>query len=172
MQKNELLPVPEAFCLPPFYTSGSKIQLKGTPALKTELPFLIDILYAVQPDAVREWPWMRQDDALKQRWMREQPILRKAFRRRHNILVRSSMIGALAEFIERMFWAEGRPVDDLSRNHLFQELNRMAFAPLNLSERIDYIGRHPDRYPSFIQLNLLQNELTKKMAVAGIRHDH
>jgi hypothetical protein len=50
------------------------------------------------------------------------------------------MIRALAEFIERMFCEEGRPVDSLTKSHQFSELNRMAFAPLNLDERLDYIA--------------------------------
>ncbi|WP_238537579.1 YpoC family protein [Sporolactobacillus vineae] len=141
--------------------------------MSEEYPFFYDILYVVQPDARTAWPWAEPDDTLKRRWDQRRRLIQDVFHRRQkSFLIRESMIGALAEFIERMFWEEGRPVDGLAKRHLSSELNRMAFAPLNLDERIDYIARQPDRYTSYIQLNLLEDELTKKIAVARSRRDH
>jgi hypothetical protein len=170
--KNKILPVPGSFCVLPFYRSGSSIQVIDSLAPMNEVPFFKDILYAAQPDALTDWPWTQPENSLKQRWEERSPGLRDAFHRRDKTQVRTPMICALAEFIERMFWGEGRPVTDLSQEYLSAQMSRMTFSPLNLNERLSYIASQPDRYLSFIQLDKLQEELTKKMAVFKSKRDH
>ncbi|WP_067836442.1 YpoC family protein [Amphibacillus sediminis] len=48
------------------------------------------------------------------------------------------------------------------------DLNKLKHAPINLSERIDYIQSNPSQYHAYIQLNALFNELEKLYAKVSI----
>ncbi|WP_353947812.1 YpoC family protein [Sporolactobacillus sp. Y61] len=128
------------------------------------IPFFYDMLFKGDSSLLATWPWQEEDPVLPYLWEERQQI-RTAFHRRQSEQAKGLMLHAVSAFIDHMVWTANRPVRTLSPVELTSELQALPFAPLNLQERLKYIFRQPDRYISFIQLDNLQEELTKKLAV-------
>lgn len=166
MQKNRMrLEVPEAFSVPPFYREQAQITFDDTSAAGLEFPFFYDILFISQPSAHTSWPWEKPKLDYYDDWTERSKGIAEAFRNRDRKRARAPMVGSLALFIDQVIWASGKPVSALSLASLIAEMEDLPYVPLNIGGRLTYIMRQPDHYLSFIQLDQLEEELKKKLAV-------
>ncbi|MTT32614.1 hypothetical protein GMB86_11415 [Terrilactibacillus sp. BCM23-1] len=160
--------IPRSFCYPPFYHEGDMLPLD----IKTQdsFPFFYDVLYLSHDDQITTWPW--QDigsvEALFDHWKMISPQLKDAFHNRRGKHVQAIIILALANYIDLLFWINGKPVPTLDQS-LYRDMVRLALIPVNAPDRVRYICHKPVHHASFIQLNALYDELRKKYVARKIR---
>jgi hypothetical protein len=159
-----MLRIPEEFRQAPFYQSRSELSIPKSREERMHIPFFYDMLFKVDSSFLATWPW-QEEDPVHPFLGEEHQEIRTAFHRRQSEQAKGLIVRAVGAFIDRMVWTANRPVRTLSPVELTSELQALPFAPLNLQERLKYIFRQPGRYISFIQLDSLQEELTKKLAV-------
>ncbi|MFD2616645.1 YpoC family protein [Terrilactibacillus laevilacticus] len=169
MKNNTVkIKIPRSFCYPPFYHEGDMLPID----IKTQnsFPFFYDILYLCHNDQIATWPW--QDTgyvkAKFDHWKEISPQLKDAFHNRKGNNVQAIIILALANYIDLLFWIEGRPVPTLDQS-LYREMISLSLVPVNASDRVRYICHKPVHHVSFIQLNALYDELMKKYIAKKIR---
>ncbi|GGL48062.1 hypothetical protein GCM10007968_10330 [Sporolactobacillus putidus] len=160
-----MLEVPAAFCFPPFYRKQDQITFSDIVMAGTELPFFYDILFIEKPSALSSWPWEQSPQEFNNNCSDRRSEIAEAFRKRDRKRAGKPMIQSLALFIDLAIWSSGKPVETLSPSHLMAKIKSLPYAPLNIEGRLSYIIKQPDHYLSFIQLNQLEEELKKKLAV-------
>ncbi|MDD9148733.1 MULTISPECIES: YpoC family protein [unclassified Sporolactobacillus] len=166
MQKSETtLNVPASFCFPPFYEREAHVTFSDAGTAGREQPFFYDILFIEKPSSLSSWPWEDPLRDFNRSWPDRRAGIAEAFRSRDRKRAEKPMIQALALFIDQAVWSSGRAVDSLSPQHLMKTVASLPYAPLNIEGRLSYIIKQPDHYLSFIQLNQLDEELKKKLAV-------
>lgn len=160
-----MLDIPDAFRFAPFYEGQSDRWMPRYLQNEKSIPFFYDMLFIQKPSALNTWPWKGKGDDLSGLWAEEREKIRIAFHQRDLTHAREALIFSAAVFIDRLIWASGGPVHSLDPDLLFSDLRQLPYQPLNMEARLDYILQQPDRYPALIQLEGLQDELTKKLAM-------
>ncbi|MCO7125768.1 hypothetical protein NIE88_08290 [Sporolactobacillus shoreicorticis] len=164
MEKSlQKLEIPESFRQAPFYKDRQVIEA----ALISEeavfqLPFLYDLCYHANPHTLSFWPWSKKENYFHEYWMKQRESIRELFHKREQKKAEFPMLLSVSVFIDQLFWSTGRPVDSLTDQRLLQGIQLLPFAPLNIEERLVYLLRQPDRFLSYIQLDELEQEFTKR----------
>ncbi|EST10569.1 YpoC family protein [Sporolactobacillus laevolacticus] len=160
------LEIPSCFHVAPFYVDNQVLELSSIPDhIAFHTPFFYDLLYLEKPDYQIIWPWIQEDNFFHTFWTSHKDQIRDLFHKRNQEQARGPMIQSVAAFIDQMYWSSGKPVSTLNYKKQIQDMKEMRYAPLNCDERLSYVLNQPDRYLSFIQLDELEQELTKKLAV-------
>ncbi|MCO7176176.1 YpoC family protein [Sporolactobacillus kofuensis] len=156
----------DSFHVKPFYQNCRLLDVKAMPShFSFEYPFFYDMLYCQQKDAYSLWPWQTRENYFHIFWEQKKEELRTSFHDRNLKAVRQPMLQSIAAFIDQMYWSAGKPVRSLVHDVILTDLSTLPFAPLNSKERVNYLLKQPDRYLSFIQLDELEQELVKKLAI-------
>ncbi|MFX3617084.1 MAG: YpoC family protein [Sporolactobacillus sp.] len=161
--------LPETFRFAPFYAKPTVISPEPADHGLFSAPFITDLIYWNDQTSASEWPWQRNENWFHLYWQKEKPGLSEAFHRRDLQTAGQPMLRAVAGLIDQLVWSSGQPVATLEPNQMIQGLIQFSYAPLNLEERLRYIMNQPNRYLAFIQLDQLEEELTKKLAVRARR---
>jgi hypothetical protein len=108
-------------------------------------------------------PWEDRErfvPELFQEWERLYEELRKKFSKRSNGETVIPMKHGIGLFIECLYWSNGLPAKSI---HCGQ-IDELAFKPVNCLERLQFLMRRPNIYPSFVQLSELFEEQKKQFA--------
>jgi hypothetical protein len=127
-----------------------------------QTPFLYDLMYHNDPQLLELWPWQKNENYFHNYWVEQKEVLRELFHRREQKKAKKPMILSVSAFIDQLFWTAGAPVDALDHEAVLQKMQTIPSVPLNIEERLGFLLRQPDRYQSFIQLDELEQEFTKK----------
>ncbi|SDM76545.1 hypothetical protein SAMN04488137_1833 [Fictibacillus solisalsi] len=95
-------------------------------------------------------------------WKTERERIRQLFSERKLQEARKPMIDQLSCFIQALYWANKRRVDNLVQ---WQDtVASLPVKPVNTVERLEMIFNRPAHFTAWIQLNELFSEMEKKVA--------
>jgi hypothetical protein len=135
-----------------------------------QTPFLYDLMYHNDSQFLDLWPWQRNENYFHTYWVEQKEVLRELFHRREQKKAKKPMILSVSAFIDQLYWTSEFPVDSLEHETVLRQMQLNPYAPLNIEERLGFLLRQPDRYQSFIQLDELEQEFTKKRSAYLRRH--
>ena len=155
--------VPAEFAHPLFYREGDEMDIKEELSIKdaSSFPFIFD-MYHYKQMQFNIKPWSRKDEYVKEiinLWKEKQTAISFVHKERNKEQIMKETPGAIALYISYLFWINGTPVSKL--NDLQSELEKLAWKPANVTERISFILNKPYLYHSFVQLNQLFTETEK-----------
>lgn len=127
-------------------------------SFRSKVPFIHEIAYYTGIDSVKPW-----EDAKKyvpelfQAWNELQEEIKTLFDHRNNKDTLLPMKRGIGYLIELIFWTNGLPCN-------IQEFDfeSLQLKPVNFSERLQFLIRRPNIYPSFAQLIELMEEQNKQ----------
>lgn len=135
-----------------------------------QTPFLYDLMFHTDPQLLKLWPWQKNENYFHNYWIEQKEVLRELFHRREQKKVKKPMILSISAFIDQLSWSAGVPVNSLEHETVLQKMQTFPSVPLNIEERLRFLLLQPDRYQSFIQLDELEQEFTKKRSAYLRRH--
>ena len=155
--------VPAEFVHPLFYREGDEMEIKEVLSIEdaSSFPFIFD-MYQFKKLPLNIKPWSRKDEYLKEiihLWKEKQTAISFVHKERNKEQIMKETPGAIALYISFLFWINGTPVYNL--NALQSELEKLAWKPVNVTERLSFILNKPYLYHSFVQLNELFTETEK-----------
>ncbi|MCQ2009158.1 hypothetical protein NOM01_04010 [Sporolactobacillus sp. STSJ-5] len=173
MEKSlQKLEIPESFRVSPFYKNQQLIESAFIEEEVTfQIPFLYDLCYYANPQILPVWPWNKEENYFHEYWMKQRESIRELFHIREQKKAKDPMLLSISAFIDQLFWSIGHSVNTLNSQQLFLGIQLLPFAPLNIEERLSYLLSQPDRYLSFVQLDELEQEFTKKRSSYLRRHE-
>ncbi|MET1249727.1 YpoC family protein [Sporolactobacillus sp. STCC-11] len=169
------LNIPNSFRVAPFYKDQRMVEHVSVPEqISFNTPFLYDLMYHHDPQLLERWPWQKSENYFHDYWVEQKESLCELFHRREQKKARKPMILSVSAFIDQLYWAAGAPVNSLEHETVIQKMQTIPSVPLNIEERLRFLLLHPDRYQSFIQLDEMEQEFTKKRSAYLRRHasDH
>lgn len=145
----------------PFFFENEEIKIDTDLLDSIELKelFIHEIAFLSGMNTIR--PWENPETfipALLQEWYELQKEIKALFDQRNNrdtIYPMKRGIGFLIEFI---FWSNGMPAKKLNEVNI----NGLQIKPVNSLERIQFLMKRPNIYPSFAQLCELMEEQQKQ----------
>lgn len=99
-----------------------------------------------------------QIPVLLQEWEQLQAEIRELFHQRQNQATYEPMKQGISLLIEFIFWTNGVPVQGVEA----ESINKLKIKPVNFYERIQFLMKRPNIYPSFMQLIELFEEHEKQ----------
>ena len=155
--------VPDQFVHPLFYKEGVEIEIKEDLSLEdtSSLPFIFDMLHSKQIH-IKIIPWMQKAETVKaivNLWKEKQESISSLHKERNKEQIKVETPGAIALYMNFLFWINGKPVSKLT--NLDTELETLFWKPVNVTERLSFILNKPYLYHSFVQLNELFTETEK-----------
>ncbi|UTR09666.1 hypothetical protein MM300_17480 [Evansella sp. LMS18] len=168
---KRLVSVPPEFHQEPFYKAGDTAELKGDVHSIKEVwqngYFLHDIASFYNMNEPFPVPWSNPEEVTKLAyglWKEEgRPQLENLFKARNKTEARPLIIMYTAIYIQVMHWVNRQPVRSLQG--VTEAVSAFQYAPLNVSDRLQYIIASPNQFHAFITLNELYIESGKKWAV-------
>lgn len=94
-------------------------------------------------------------------WMITEAELDQLFKNRMTKNVKPLMERGLVLFLSLLFWSNGKPVN-LHQYHL--NIEQLDAKPVNIDERLGFVLKRPEFYPSYMQLKSLMEEQKKSAA--------
>ncbi|MCL1632604.1 hypothetical protein M3N64_11815 [Sporolactobacillus sp. CPB3-1] len=159
------LEIPDSFRFAPFFVNQKRIEKCSVSKPHTfQTPFLYDMLYHHNVLLSFPWPWEQEENYFHIYWKKNRDALCSCFHQRKYEQARAPMIRSIAALIDQLFWTNGCPVQSLDEVDLYENISTLSAVPLNCKERLNYLLHQPSRYLSFVQLDELEREFTKKRA--------
>ncbi|MFA9556190.1 YpoC family protein [Evansella sp. AB-rgal1] len=162
--------VPQTFCSPPFYEKNSEITITKFASILESWKdglFLMDIAFATNVFQDTENPWESPVESVQlavQYWRESgKPTIEECFKKRDRNGAKPHMVKFLAIYIQVMHWAKGESVTSL--DDISDKISSMSYAPMNVSERLQFILNVPNHHHAFTTLDQLFEESKKKLAV-------
>jgi hypothetical protein len=156
----------------PFFFFEKKINMesKELTTFNLEELFIHEIAYYLEHKTVKPWENPKEHiPELLNKWKSLQGEIKTLFEQRNKKMILSPMkqgIGLLLEFI---FWTNGLPSQKLEN----VDMDTFKFKPVNFLERIQFLMKRPNIYPSFIQLIELfeehEKQYSKFLAISNIK---
>ncbi|WP_088035622.1 YpoC family protein [Evansella clarkii] len=168
---RRIVSVPPDFHLEPFYKAGDTAELKEDLHSIKEIwqngYFLSDIAFIYNKNGPLFTPWDNSEGVSKLAyglWKEEgRQQLEDLFKVRNKTEARPLIIMYTAIYIQVMHWVNRQPVKSLQG--VTETVSAFQYAPLNVSDRLQYIISSPNQFHAFITLNELYIESGKKWAV-------
>ena len=141
---------------PLFFSSEEVVELSAEASLSVA-PFFI---YELSGE---EQPWASEKKGLpfiEKEWTSLKLGLERKFQQR-DPKVHVEMKAAIALFLMKLFWSNGRPVQ---LNDWKQKVRELDIKPVNVEERLEFVFRRPYSYHSYRQVSELMIEQEKQAA--------
>ncbi|MDT8859969.1 hypothetical protein N0O92_06965 [Alkalihalobacillus sp. MEB130] len=161
--------IPIRFQIPPFYNQ-SFVHLEQSVTSCKEILQAVPFYYDITMD---QCPWEDKHSILPQLfewWKKEQEILECFYKQRQSSEAKEIMVVMIAVFIDALFWLNGRQVRRI--DCLGDDVKSLLYKPVNCEERLEFILNAPIKYPSFVQLKSMYQELNKKYAKVKVLEQH
>jgi hypothetical protein len=147
----------------PFFFSDKQIDLdvEDFTFFYANEPFIHEIAYYGGNDTVKPWEAIEKflpDFYLA--WEELHGEIKTLFDNRNNKDTVVPMKRGIGYLIELIFWTNGLPAQKKDQFD-FETLN---IKPVNIAERLQFLMRKPNIYPSFAQLNELMEEQKKQFS--------
>ncbi|WP_223702005.1 YpoC family protein [Sutcliffiella deserti] len=154
--------IPAVFLHPLYYQKGATLDFSNIHEQDiVSSPFKFDIAYSL--GVFTTWqPWkdkLRSVPMLFLAWKEYEASLVILHKSRERHQVKKHMTQVIAIFIQSLFWMNGQPVSELAKWQ--KDVKALRLKPINLEERLDFVMSQPEKYPAFIQIQQLINEIQK-----------
>lgn len=145
-----------------FFFSQNEInwQENETKSFISNRLFIHEIVYYSGKETVKPWhDSERYIPELLVEWRRLHDEIRSLFQIRDKKNILLPMKQGIGYLIECIFWANALPVKLCEL-----DFPTLAIKPVNVSERLNFLMKRPNIYPSFIQLTELMEEQEKQFS--------
>lgn len=144
----------------PFFFSEKEIKIDETllESVQIKNQFIHDIAYFTHIETVKPWEETAHSiPLLLKEWKIIQTEIRVLFEQRKNQATLELMRKGIGYLMEFIFWTNEVPTKKLEN----ESIKMLKLKPVNCFERIQFIMKRPNIYPSFMQLIELFEEHEK-----------
>ncbi|MDF2902809.1 MAG: hypothetical protein K0S25_447 [Bacillus sp. (in: firmicutes)] len=147
----------------PFFFSEEQIEIsiKTSKLFDVTIPFYHEIAYYSGIPSVKPWEVAEEViPELMKSWKELQIEINNLFERRDNRETLVPMKRGIAYLIEFVFWTNGLPAQKIPGF----DFTSLQLKPVNFLERLSFLLKRPNIYPSFVQLIELMEEQQKQFS--------
>lgn len=141
---------------------GKKVEMKGDRVdILREHPLAYDLSSEPLRD---ELPWQKTEEfvpVMFELWNELKEKMLPRFQTRKSRCEEDDMLQGIVSMIAMFYWIKGERLQTLDWEHIKQET--FPVAPINWTERLEFILVKPTQYHCFIQLDELYTELKSSM---------
>lgn len=161
MTEEITINIPHELEHPFFFLAKEKliVERKTLQTMNINIPFLYEAAYYSGIDAMK--PWEMKEECIPlliSEWKKIKSTLDELFLNRSYKQALEPMKKGISLLLEFIYWANESPVQFFEADFI----NKLAFRPVNIGERLSFIIERPSFYHSFIQLSELMVEMEKQ----------
>ncbi|MBB6603554.1 MULTISPECIES: YpoC family protein [Bacillus] len=140
---------------------GKKVEMKGGRVdILRDHPLAYDLSSEPLTD---ELPWQKTEEfvpVMFELWNELKEKMLPRFQTRKSRCEEDDMLQGIVSMIAMFYWIKGERLQTLDWEHIKKEI--FPVAPINWTERLEFILLKPTQYHCFIQLDELYTELKKQ----------